>query len=130
MVKVKTRLAKLEDVPDDFYPDYVFDYLLNDKSLALIEMKFDNGFVYYFASSQYINYRSSYDVLKYFREDYHLANLIYCSMLANAAMNPIELQEYIHRDENMMIDYQKCEKLWHFYQKYYNEIKYVIEELK
>jgi hypothetical protein len=130
MVKVKTRLAKSEDVPDDFYPDYVFDYLLNDKSLALIEMKFDNGFVYYFASSQYINYRSSVDVLKYFIEEYHLANLMYCSMMSNAAMNPIELQEYLHRDENTMIDYQKCEKLWNFYQKYYNEIKYVIEELK
>ena len=130
MVKLKTRLAKLEDVPDDFYPDYVFDYLLKDKSLALIEMKFDNGFVYYFASSQYINYRSSVDVLKYFIEEYHLENLMYCSMLSNGAMNPIELQEYLHRDENTMIDYQKCEKLWNFYQKYYNEIKYVIEELK
>ena len=67
------------------------------------------------------------DVIKYFLEDYHFANLDYCSMLVNGAMNPGELQEYIHRDENIMLDYKKCEKLWNFYRKYYNEIKYLFQ---
>lgn len=130
MVKVKTRLAKRSDIPDDFYPDYQFDYLLKNTSLAVIEMKFENGFKYYLASSQFINYNSSKDVIKYFLEDYHFANLHYCSMLVNGAMNPGELQEYIHRDENIMLDYKKCEKLWNFYRKYYNEIKYVVALFK
>lgn len=130
MSKVKTRLVKHSDIPDDFYPDYVFDYLLKDKTVAVIEIRFDNGFKYYLTSTQYINYNSSRDVMKYFKEEYHFDNLYYCSMLANGAMNPMELQEYIHRDENIILDYKKCEKLWNFYRKYYNEIKYVVEELK
>lgn len=130
MSKVKTRLAKHDDIPVDFYPDYEFDYLLNDKSLAIIEIKFENGFKYYIASSQFINYNSSSDVMQFFKEDYHFANLHYCSIIANGAMNSDELQEYILRDENITLDYNKCEKLLYFYNKYYNEIKYVIKYFK
>ena len=126
-VKAKARIVNQKDVPDDFYPDYVFDYMIKDSSLSIIEIKFENGFKFYFGTCQYINYKSISDVLQYFVEEYHLANLDYCSRLVNGAMNPEELQEYLSRDEdNMVVEYQKCEKLWGFYRKYNEEIKYVI----
>ena len=130
MSKVKTRLAKHNEVPPDFYPDYEFDYLLKNTSLAVIEIKFQNGFKYYIASSQFINYNSSTEVMKHFKENYYFYNLQYCSMLVNGAMNISELQEYISRDQNIILDYNKCEKLFNFYQDYYNEIQYVIQFFK
>ena len=51
-------------------------------------------------------------------------------MLANGAMNSYELQEYILRDDNIILDYKKCENLFNFYNKYYDEIKYVVKYFK
>jgi hypothetical protein len=130
MVKVKSRLVNIKDIPDDFYPDYIFENLIKSSSFTIIEVLFNNGFKFYFGTSIYLNCNSSNDIIKFLKEDYHLENLKYCLTLVNGAMNPKELQEYILRDENSIIPYTKCEKLWYFYRKYKQEINYVIEVLK
>jgi hypothetical protein len=131
MVKVKTRSVCSNDIPDDFYPDYVFDDMVKDESLLRIEMKFENDFKFYFATSQYINSSYSTDVVRFFIEEYHLTNLEYCSKLVNGAMNPSELYYYLSREEDKeYVTYEKCNKLLGFYRKYKEEIKYVIKQFR